>query len=87
MCIIPVFIHITDMRTNIAIDDKLMDDALKVTGAATKKEVVELGFLVLRNRVIFRTTPICWLAIHSAHNGGKSSLSCNTRNSDFVNGP
>ena len=31
------------MRTNIEIDDKLMKDALKVTGAKTKREAVELG--------------------------------------------
>ena len=31
------------MRTNIEIDDKLMKDALRVTGAKTKKEAVEIG--------------------------------------------
>jgi Arc/MetJ family transcription regulator len=31
------------MRTNIVIDDKLMEDALKLTGLKTKKEAVELG--------------------------------------------
>jgi Arc/MetJ family transcription regulator len=31
------------MRTNIVIDDTLMDEALKLTGAKTKKEAVELG--------------------------------------------
>ena len=35
------------MRTNIEIDDKLMKDALKVTGARTKREVVELGLKTL----------------------------------------
>lgn len=35
------------MRTNIVIDDKLMDDALKATGLQTKKEVVELGLKTL----------------------------------------
>ncbi len=35
------------MRTNIVIDDKLMSDALKVTGAGTKKEAVELGLKLL----------------------------------------
>ena len=40
------------MRTNIVIDDKLIADALKATGASTKKEVVELGLkmLVRQNR-------------------------------------
>ena len=31
------------MRTNIVIDDELMADALKATGARTKREAVELG--------------------------------------------
>ena len=35
------------MRTNIEIDDKLMNDALKATGARTKKEAVELGLKTL----------------------------------------
>ncbi len=35
------------MRTNIVIDDKLMSDAMKATGAATKREVVELGLKTL----------------------------------------
>jgi len=35
------------MRTNIVIDDKLMDDALKVTGYRTKKEAVEQGLKLL----------------------------------------
>ncbi len=35
------------MRTNIVIDDKLMSEALKATGASTKKDVVELGLKLL----------------------------------------
>ena len=35
------------MRTNIVIDDKLMADALKLTGARTKREAVELGLQIL----------------------------------------
>jgi Arc/MetJ family transcription regulator len=35
------------MRTNIVIDDALMKDALKETGLATKREVVELGLRTL----------------------------------------
>ena len=31
------------MRTNIEIDDRLMDDVLKATGLKTKKDAVELG--------------------------------------------
>jgi Arc/MetJ family transcription regulator len=35
------------MRTNIIIDDKLMDEALKVSGYKTKKETVEEGLRLL----------------------------------------
>lgn len=35
------------MRTNIVIDDALMDDALKLTGLKTKREAVELGLKTL----------------------------------------
>lgn len=35
------------MRTNIDIDDKLMADALRLTGIATKREVVELALRTL----------------------------------------
>jgi Arc/MetJ family transcription regulator len=35
------------MRTNIVIDDQLMADALKLTGARTKREAVELGLRTL----------------------------------------
>jgi len=35
------------MRTNIVIDDALMDDALKATGLKTKREAVELGLRTL----------------------------------------
>jgi len=35
------------MRTNIVIDDDLMDEALKVTGLTTKKDAVELGLRTL----------------------------------------
>ena len=35
------------MRTNIEIDDKLMKDALRYTGAKTKREAVELGLKAL----------------------------------------
>jgi Arc/MetJ family transcription regulator len=37
------------VRTNIIIDDKLMADALKATGAKTKREAVELGLRMLIN--------------------------------------
>jgi Arc/MetJ family transcription regulator len=35
------------MRTNIVIDDELMREALKATGAKTKREAVELGLRTL----------------------------------------
>ncbi len=35
------------MRTNIVIDDKLMNRALKLTGLKTKREVVEEGLKTL----------------------------------------
>ena len=35
------------MRTNIEIDDKLMKEALRYTGAKTKREVVERGLRTL----------------------------------------
>jgi Arc/MetJ family transcription regulator len=35
------------MRTNIVIDDELMTQALKASGAKTKKEAVELGLKTL----------------------------------------
>lgn len=35
------------MRTNIEIDEKLMKDALKATGAKTKRAAVELGLKTL----------------------------------------
>ena len=35
------------MLTNIEIDDKLMQDALRFTGAKTKREAVELGLRTL----------------------------------------
>jgi Arc/MetJ family transcription regulator len=44
MCIEKRNIH---MRTNIVIDDKLMAEALKLTGIRTKREAVELGLKTL----------------------------------------
>jgi Arc/MetJ family transcription regulator len=35
------------MRTNIIIDDKLMNSTLQATGLKTKREVVELGLRTL----------------------------------------
>ena len=35
------------MRTNIVIDDKLMNEALRATGLKTKREAVELGLRTL----------------------------------------
>lgn len=38
---------VSRMRTNIVIDDRLMNDALKATGITTKKEAVEQGLKLL----------------------------------------
>lgn len=35
------------VRTNIMIDDKLISDAMKATGATTKRQAVELGLRAL----------------------------------------
>jgi Arc/MetJ family transcription regulator len=35
------------MRTNIVIDDELMADAMRATGARSKRETVELGLKTL----------------------------------------
>jgi Arc/MetJ family transcription regulator len=35
------------MRTNIEIDDDLMDEAMKLSGLATKRETVEAGLRLL----------------------------------------
>lgn len=35
------------MRTNIVIDDQLMEESLRLTGLKTKREVVELGLRTL----------------------------------------
>ena len=37
------------MRTNIVIDDRLIDEAFKATGLKTKKELIELGLKTLIN--------------------------------------
>ncbi len=37
----------THMRTNIVIDDALMDEAMKASGAQTKREAVEMGLKTL----------------------------------------
>jgi Arc/MetJ family transcription regulator len=44
---VPKISTVHSMRTNIEIDDKLMKDALRATGAKTKKEAVELGLRTL----------------------------------------
>jgi Arc/MetJ family transcription regulator len=37
----------TDMRTNIVIDDELMAEVMKATGIRTKREAVEMGLKAL----------------------------------------
>jgi len=46
LCVLDI-VEVHRMRTNIEIDDKLMKDALRATGAKTKKEAVELGLRTL----------------------------------------
>jgi Arc/MetJ family transcription regulator len=46
MCINSL-IHTHNMRTNILIDDDLMEAAMLATGAKSKKETVELGLQTL----------------------------------------
>ncbi len=40
------------MRTTILIDDELMAEAMKVSGARTKREAVEMGLKVLVRLVL-----------------------------------
>lgn len=47
MYVIKKITHGDTMRTNIVIDDDLMDEALKASGLPTKKEVVEQGLRLL----------------------------------------
>jgi Arc/MetJ family transcription regulator len=44
---VPATSEVHKVRTNIEIDDKLMKDALRATGAKTKREAVELGLKTL----------------------------------------
>lgn len=44
---VPGLKEVRNVRTTIEIDDKLMKDALKATGAKTKREAVELGLKTL----------------------------------------
>ena len=44
---VPAILEVHSMRTNIEIDDKLMKDALRFTGAKTKREAVEMGLRTL----------------------------------------
>lgn len=45
MCIFIEKIHI--MRTNIEIDDKLIEEAMKISGQKTKKATVEAGLKLI----------------------------------------
>lgn len=42
-----IILDVRVMRTNIVIDDQLMDEALKATGLSTKKEAVGMGLKTL----------------------------------------
>jgi len=45
-----IYTHRCFVRTNIVIDDDLMENALKASGLTTKKEVVEQGLSLLIKR-------------------------------------
>lgn len=45
MCMFPSRIHI--MRTNVVLDDELVAEAMKASGARTKREAIELGLKAL----------------------------------------
>jgi len=45
--ILILYTLVITMRTNIVIDDELMDEALKLSETKTKREVVELGLKAL----------------------------------------
>lgn len=49
MCIKTKLIHIenSEMRTNIVIDDQLMEKVLRITGLKTKREAVDAGLRML----------------------------------------
>jgi Arc/MetJ family transcription regulator len=48
MCMfLPIYTHRGRMRTNIDIDDALITEAIKATGAKTKKAAVEQGLRLL----------------------------------------
>ncbi len=42
-----IHISVLAMRTNIVIDDQLMNQVLRLTGLKTKREAVELGLKTL----------------------------------------
>ena len=42
-----IYTWVITVRTNIVIDDRLIAEAIKATGASTKKEAVELGLKAL----------------------------------------
>lgn len=46
------------MRTNIVIDDRLLQDTLRATGLRTKREVIELGLWTLLSLVLRRQEQI-----------------------------
>src|SRR5258708_32095246 len=58
----------TAMRTNIVLDDDLMEEALAVTGARTKKEVVHLALEELvRSRK--KRTSLIWRGVFDSGMG------------------
>lgn len=64
------------MRTNIEIDDSLMHDAIRATGAKTKKAVVEQGLRILvrlaaQRRAVEDMTGLGWEGDLDANREGR----------------
>ena len=64
------------MRTNIEIDDTLVDDAIRATGARTKKAVVEQGLRMLvrlaaQRRAVEDMTGLGWEGDLDASRAGR----------------
>jgi Arc/MetJ family transcription regulator len=58
-CILPIG-DIAMGRTNIVIDDALIDEAMKVTGARTKREAVDIALRqVVDRRRLYRAIRKC----------------------------
>jgi Arc/MetJ family transcription regulator len=57
------------MRTNIVIDDKLMEDAMKAGGFKTKKDAVEEGLRIIARRLAYQNLRAARGKIHWSLDG------------------